>query len=60
MKLLSRLGVAGLAFGACALTAAGALAADLKVGFITSLSGPVSSLGLPYAKGLQAAIIVVN
>ncbi len=56
MKLLSRLGVAGLAFGACALTAAGALAADLKVGFITSLSGPVSSLGLPYAKGLQAAI----
>jgi branched-chain amino acid transport system substrate-binding protein len=31
-----------------------ALAADLKVGFITSLSGPVSSLGIPYAKGIQA------
>ena len=30
--------------------------ADLKVGFITSLSGPVSSLGIPYAKGIQAAI----
>jgi branched-chain amino acid transport system substrate-binding protein len=32
-----------------------AIAADLKVGFITSLSGPVSSLGIPYAKGIQAA-----
>jgi branched-chain amino acid transport system substrate-binding protein len=32
-----------------------AAAADLKVGFITSLSGPVSSLGIPYAKGMQAA-----
>jgi branched-chain amino acid transport system substrate-binding protein len=33
-----------------------AQAADLKVGFITSLSGPVSALGIPYAKGIQAAI----
>jgi branched-chain amino acid transport system substrate-binding protein len=33
-----------------------ALAADLKVGFITSLSGPVSSLGIPYAKGIQAGV----
>ena len=31
-------------------------AADLKLGFITSLSGSSSSLGIPYAKGLQAAI----
>ncbi|MEJ7931304.1 ABC transporter substrate-binding protein [Ramlibacter sp. AN1015] len=36
--------------------ALGTLAADLKVGFITSLSGPVSSLGIPYAKGIQAAV----
>ena len=36
--------------------ATGAAAADLKVGFITSLSGPVSSLGIPYAKGIQAAL----
>ena len=43
---------AGIVFG----SAAGALAADLKVGFITSLSGPVSSLGIPYAKGMQAAL----
>ncbi|MBP6900541.1 MAG: ABC transporter substrate-binding protein [Burkholderiaceae bacterium] len=33
-----------------------ALAADYKVGFITSLSGPVSSLGIPYQKGIQAAV----
>ena len=31
-------------------------AADLKLGFITSLSGPSSSLGIPYAKGLQAGV----
>lgn len=38
---------AGLAFGAAA--------ADLKVGVISSLSGPVSALGIPYEKGIRAA-----
>lgn len=38
-----------------ALLGAPLLAADLKVGFITSLSGPVSALGIPYHKGIQAA-----
>ncbi|KAB7565587.1 ABC transporter substrate-binding protein, partial [Verminephrobacter sp. Larva24] len=38
------------------LGAAGAQAADLKVGFITSLSGPVSSLGIAYDKGMKAAL----
>jgi branched-chain amino acid transport system substrate-binding protein len=33
-----------------------ASAADLKVGLITSLSGPASSIGIPYAKGMQAAL----
>ncbi len=32
-----------------------ASAADLKVGFITSLSGPVAALGIPYEKGIRAA-----
>ena len=32
------------------------LAADLKVGLSVSLSGPNSSLGIPYAKGMQAAL----
>jgi len=45
----------GLALGLSALAVANALAADLKVGFITSLSGPVSSLGIPYEKGIKAA-----
>jgi len=38
-----------------AASAAGALAADLKVGVISSLSGPVSALGIPYEKGIRAA-----
>ena len=38
---------AGLAAPACA--------ADLKIGLITSMSGPVSALGVPYAKGMQVA-----
>lgn len=36
--------------------AAHASAVDLKVGFVTSLSGPGSSIGIPYAKGIQAAL----
>ena len=43
-------------FGLVMGVSANAAAADLKVGFITSLSGPVSSLGIPYAKGIQAGI----
>lgn len=36
--------------------AAGARAADLKVGLSVSLTGPNSSLGIPYAKGMKAAL----
>lgn len=32
-------------------------AAEIKVGFITSMSGPGSSIGIPYAKGMQAAVV---
>lgn len=53
MKTLIR--CAAVAAGAVAL-ATGALAADLKVGLSVSLSGPNSSLGIPYAKGMQAAL----
>jgi ABC-type sugar transport system substrate-binding protein len=56
MKVLTRLSaLVGLA-AALSLSTASALAADLKVGFITSLSGPVSSLGIPYDKGMNAAL----
>ena len=40
---------------ALVVTAGSALAADLKVGLSVSLSGPNSSLGVPYAKGMEAA-----
>jgi branched-chain amino acid transport system substrate-binding protein len=53
MKSLIRCVVAAAASAGCAL---GALAADLKVGLSVSLSGPNSSLGIPYAKGMQAAL----
>jgi branched-chain amino acid transport system substrate-binding protein len=57
MKVSARLCMrTGLALGLCAFAAAQALAADLKVGFITSLSGPVSSLGIPYDKGIKAGM----
>jgi len=46
-------GVLAAALSACA--AATAIAADLKVGLSVSLSGPNSSLGVPYARGMQAA-----
>jgi branched-chain amino acid transport system substrate-binding protein len=42
--------------GISALGAVSSWATDLKVGFITSLSGPVSSLGIPYEKGMRAAL----
>jgi len=50
-KSLVRLAAAALA----ATLAAPVVAADIKVGVITSLSGPVSALGIPYHKGIQAA-----
>lgn len=40
---------------ALALGSLNAVAADLKVGVISSLSGPVSALGIPYEKGIRAA-----
>lgn len=46
--------VAALVASLCSLTAvASALAADLKVGLSVSLSGPNSSLGVPYARGME-------
>jgi branched-chain amino acid transport system substrate-binding protein len=50
--MLSR-GWVGLA--ALLLSANGAFAADLTVGFVTSLSGPGASIGIPYEKGILAA-----
>jgi branched-chain amino acid transport system substrate-binding protein len=38
------------------LVMASAARADIKVGFVTSLSGPGASLGIPYGRGIQAAL----
>lgn len=43
------------ALAVSAATTSAALAADLKVGLSVSLSGPNSSLGVPYSKGMAAA-----
>ncbi len=53
MKHLTRsLGALTLVAG----LASSAWSADLKVGFVTSLSGPGSSIGIPYSKGIEAAL----
>ena len=38
-----------------ALLAATAARAEIKAGFVTSLSGPASSIGIPYSRGMAAA-----
>src|SRR5690349_4702414 len=52
MKAFVRLATAAAALAVTTI----ASAADLKVGLSVSLSGPNSSLGVPYAKGMQAAV----
>jgi branched-chain amino acid transport system substrate-binding protein len=42
------------------LSASGGVAADLTVGFVTSLSGPGASIGIPYEKGILAAQAMVG
>ena len=56
MQTLTRCAVTAAAMVAMTGFVSGALAADLKVGLSVSLSGPNSSLGVPYVKGMQAAL----
>ncbi|RZI77751.1 MAG: ABC transporter substrate-binding protein [Variovorax sp.] len=56
IRNLSRCTTAAAALATFAIFLPGAQAADLKVGLSVSLSGPNSSLGVPYAKGMQAAL----
>ena len=55
-SLMQTLTRTALAAALGAVFAMSAFAADLKVGLSVSLSGPNSSLGVPYAKGMQAAL----
>ena len=50
MKSRLCMGVAALVFSVSA-----SLGADITVGFVTSLSGPGASIGIPYEKGVLAA-----
>lgn len=45
---------------ALSLSVAGIAYADIKVGLVTSLSGPGASIGIPYSKGMKAAIAHQN
>lgn len=42
------------------LFGATAAQAEIKVGFVTSLSGPSASIGIPYSKGIAAAVEYAN
>jgi branched-chain amino acid transport system substrate-binding protein len=44
-----------LGLAALLISTYGSAAADLTVGFVTSLSGPGASIGIPYEKGILAA-----
>jgi branched-chain amino acid transport system substrate-binding protein len=50
--MLSRISVGIVAL---LLSASAGVSADLTVGFVTSLSGPGASIGIPYEKGVLAA-----
>ncbi|MCU4120830.1 ABC transporter substrate-binding protein [Variovorax sp. N23] len=56
IRTLTRCATAAAALATFAVFLPAAQAADLKVGLSVSLSGPNSSLGVPYAKGMQAAL----
>lgn len=56
IRTLTRCATAAAALATFAALLPAAQAADLKVGLSVSLSGPNSSLGVPYAKGMQAAL----
>ena len=56
MKRMTSMTRTAVALGIALGLSATALAADLKIGFVSSLSGPVSALGIPYKKGIRAAI----
>src|SRR5882724_12440468 len=47
-----------LAFAAAML--GGSARAEITVGVITSLSGPISSIGIPYGKGIATGVAAIG
>ena len=52
--------VAALALAATTCLLGASARADITVGVITSLSGPISSIGVPYSKGIAAGIAQIG
>jgi branched-chain amino acid transport system substrate-binding protein len=50
----------GLSSALGALAWSAAASADYKVGFVTSLSGPAATLGIPYSRGIAAAKLYMS
>ena len=55
MKSRLCMGVAALVFSVSASSGA-----DITVGFVTSLSGPGASIGIPYSRGIAAAMAYLD
>jgi branched-chain amino acid transport system substrate-binding protein len=55
MRILGKLAV-----GIGAVMASGAAQADIVVGLSTALTGPVSSIGIPYGRGMTAAHMYIG
>src|ERR1700730_3390572 len=51
---------AALALAATTFLLAASARADITVGVITSLSGPISSIGVPYAKGTATGVAAIG
>jgi branched-chain amino acid transport system substrate-binding protein len=56
---MRKLSLAGLALAVASLIGASARA-EITVGVITSLSGPISSIGIPYGKGIAAGLAAIG
>lgn len=54
---LPRMGLMGVGLLGAALAFAAPAQAEIRVGIVNSLTGPVSAIGVPYAKGYAAAAL---
>src|SRR3982074_92832 len=55
---MGKWGLVGLTLAAAGLM--GSAQGQINVGVVTSLSGPISSIGIPYGKGIAAGLASIN
>ena len=58
-KRRSRIGAALFAASLC-LGFSQAARAEIKIGFITSMTGAASSIGIPYSKGMATGLAAIG